>query len=59
MTGEPGFPAKLKVARNAPETLGLPVANLATWTMSVANGLGFACRRVRWSLTKSRAKEVI
>lgn len=38
LAGEPGFPAKLNMTRKSLKTLKSSVANLATWTMSVANG---------------------
>lgn len=46
LAGEPGFAAKLNVARKAPESVGLPVANLASWTTAVAKKqpLRFRCR---------------
>lgn len=47
LAGEPGFAAKLNVIPKSLKTLMLPVANLATWTMSVANGQGrLVVRRV-------------
>jgi len=41
LAGEPGFPAKLDVSRKSLKTLIPSVADLATWTMSVAKGQGF------------------
>ncbi|MEQ8447718.1 MAG: hypothetical protein RIB57_17695 [Pelagibacterium sp.] len=40
LAGEPGFAAKLNMSLKSLKTLMSPVANLATWTMSVANGQG-------------------